>query len=261
MGGVYNTTPWFRAEFPQHCIGCDNSNTVWGLASRPTSEYTCGSGLFFDTDNFGSPLAAAYPSTSLPSDTQNKAAFEGAADLLSDVFGFASRLGVRAAVGVEVPLGITYPWANGTEREHFEGIFTRMKRLNLPISQFWLYSSEGSMNAGVNYSSQAVQQIVRDAHTAIAALAKVWPESNMTIGMSGWMLGPSDRPYYFDWVLPKEVAISSLDPNVGWKPGTCTQVVWSIGPRILEECYGRSQRGLLTMFTLSKTVGRLEAAC
>ena len=57
------------------------------------------------------------------------------------------------------------------------------------------------MNAGVNSSSQAVQQIVKDAHTAIAALAKVWPESNMTIGMSGWMLGPSDRPYYFDQVL------------------------------------------------------------
>ena len=201
VGGVYNTTPWFRAEFPQHCIGCDKSNTVWGLASRSTSDYTCGSGLFFDVDDFGSPLAAAYPTTSLPNETQNKAAFEGAADLLRDVFGFASRLGVRSAVGVEVPLGVTYPWANGTEREHFEGIFTRMKRLNLPISQFWLYSSEGSMNAGVNSSSQAVQQIVKDAHTAIAALAKVWPESNMTIGMSGWMLGPSDRPYYFDQVL------------------------------------------------------------
>ena len=224
VGGVYNTTPWFRAEFPKHCIGCDKSSTVWGLANRSTSDYTCGSGLFFDVDNFGSPLAAQYPTASLPDDTQNKAAFEGAADLLQDVFGFGRRLGVEAAVGVEVPLGVTYPWANGTEREHFEGIFTRMKRMNLPISQFWLYSSEGSMNDDINSTSPSVQQIVQDAHTAIAALANVWPESNMTISMSGWQLGPPDRPYYFDRVLPKEVAMTSLDPNVGWNPGRPTRV-------------------------------------
>lgn len=74
------------------------------------------------------------------------------------------------------------------------------------------------MNAGVNASSPSVQQIVRDAHTAVAALKAVWPESNMTVGMSGWMLGPVDKPYYFDEVLPAEVAITSLDPNVGWNP-------------------------------------------
>jgi len=206
------------SEFPKGCIGCDNGNSVWGLANRSTSDYTCGSGLFFDVDNFGSPLASQYPTQTLPDETQNKAMFEGAADLLSDVFGFGRRLGVGAAVGVEVPLGVTYPWANGTEKEHFEGIFTRMKRLKLPIEQFWLYSSEGSMNAGINSTSLSVQQIVRDAHTAIAALAKVWPESNVTIGMSGWMLGPPDRPYYFDEVLPASVAITTLDPNVGWDP-------------------------------------------
>lgn len=218
VGGVYNTTPWFRSEFPKHCIGCDNSNTVWGLANRSTSDYTCGSGLFFDVDNFGSPLAPNYPTSLLPNTDENKAAFEGAADLLKDVFGFGRRMGVQAAVGVEVPLGVTYPWANGTEREHFEGIFTRLRRLQMPISQFWLYSSEGSMNAGVNSTSASVQQIVRDAHTAVAALANVWPNSNVTITMSGWMLGPPDQPYYFDRVLPKEVAISTLDPNVGWDP-------------------------------------------
>ena len=35
-----------------------------------------------------------------------------------------------------------------------------------------------------------VIQIVKDAHTALAALAEVYgPDSNITIGMSGWMLG------------------------------------------------------------------------
>jgi hypothetical protein len=215
VGGVYNTTPWFRAEFPPHCIGCDSGNSVWGLVNRSTSDYTCGSGQFFPTDNFGSPLSAAYPTKFLPSQAQNIAAFEGAADLLKDAFGFSRNLGVEAAVGVEVPLGVTYPWANGKEREHFEGIFTRLKKLKFPLSQFWLYSSEGSMNAGVNSSSPSVQRIVKDAHTAVAALAKVWPEGNVTIGMSGWMLGPPDQPAYFDKVgLPKEVGISTLDPNV-----------------------------------------------
>jgi hypothetical protein len=97
--GVYNTTPWMHANFPEHCIGCDHSNTVWGLANRSTSDYTCGSGLFFPVDNFGSPLAKDYPTATLPDDTQNKQAFEGAADLLKDAFGFGRRLGVDAAVG------------------------------------------------------------------------------------------------------------------------------------------------------------------
>ena len=110
-------------EFPKGCIGCDHSNSVWGLANRSTSDYTCGSGLFFDVDNFGSPLASQYPTHALPDKAQNKAMFEGAADLLTDVFGFGRRLGVGAAVGVEVPLGVTYPWANGTEKEHFEVFF------------------------------------------------------------------------------------------------------------------------------------------
>ena len=204
-GGVYNTTPWFRSEFPLGCIGCDHSNSVWGLANRSTSDYTCGSAAFFDADNYGSPLAAAYPTAALPNEKENKAAFEGAADLLKDAFHFARSLGVDAAIGVEVPLGITYPWALGREMEHFLGIFNRLKRLDIPIKSFWLYSSEGSMNAGVNYSSPSVQQIVKDAHSALAASQRVWPGGNVTIGMSGWMLGPTDRPYYFDKVLPAEV--------------------------------------------------------
>eukprot|EP01052_Picozoa_sp_SAG31_P062712 SAG31_NODE_21685_length_543_cov_1.074324_1_plen_144_part_01 len=106
VGGVYNTTPWFRAEFPPHCVGCDNGNSVWGLENRSTSDYTCGSGQFFPADNFGSPLAAAYPTASLPTEAQNVAAFEGAADLPKDAFGLARKFGVEAAVGVEVPLGV-----------------------------------------------------------------------------------------------------------------------------------------------------------
>ena len=51
-------------------------------------------------DRYLSPSPDLVYLKTLPDETQNKAMFEGAADLLSDVFGFGRRLGVGAAVGV-----------------------------------------------------------------------------------------------------------------------------------------------------------------
>ena len=74
-----------------------------------------------------------------------------------------------------------------------------IRGLDMPLKQFWLYSSEGSMNAGVNASSPSVQQIVKDTHTAVAALKKVWPDSGVTIGMSGWMV-KNTAAFFLIWL-------------------------------------------------------------
>ena len=47
---------------------------------------------------------------------------------------------------------------------------------------------------------------------------------NVTLGMSGWMMGPPDQPAYWDGVLPADIAMSSLNPSVGWDP---VQPAWA----------------------------------
>jgi len=184
----------FSGDDGGKCIGCDNGHSRWGLMSRATAEYTVGSGILFQDDNFGGPLAANYPTDRWPTNAENVEAYEGAASLFNDSFGFAQRSGVGCALGIEVPLGVTYPQCNGTEAACFEGIFTRLARLKMPIAEFWLYSSEGAMG-GANHTAPLVQQIIKDAATAKAALASSELQAlGVKLCMSGWMLGPADIP-------------------------------------------------------------------
>lgn len=76
--------------------------------------------------------------------------------------------GAGACTGVEVPLASAFPFAAGREREHFDGMFRRLKNLDFPLDQFWLYTSEGAMVH--NHSAPQVQQVVKEAIMANEAL-------------------------------------------------------------------------------------------
>ena len=71
-------------------------------------------------------------------------AIDSIASCCAQVFGFGRQFGIHSAVGVEVPLGITYPFANGTEKEHFEGALLFAPNCSVHCCAFVLASSEAA---------------------------------------------------------------------------------------------------------------------
>jgi hypothetical protein len=196
----------------------------WGYEATRTGEFHFGASELFERDGFGPEVmgeALPEPQTADESD----AVFDRTAAMLRDAFTFGRSLGVKTCVGTEMPLTIPElvkkrlrekgldPRDPAVVNEVYKGLFTRIKHA-YPLDYYWLWTDENWTWSDAD--EKTVQGVVDDAGLALAAAADV--QAPFAMATCGWVLGPPSDRTLFDRVLPKEVAVSCINREVGKAP-------------------------------------------
>jgi len=195
---------------------------AWGYAGVKTSELAAGAGLLFPEDEYGPTVTRGHrPKPTTPEGAVE--VFERAGAFLRDVFAYGRALGVKICLGTETPLRIPAtvkerlkekgldPDAPSTVYTVYEGMFRRIEK-TYAIDTYWLWTPEGWTWSGAN--KQQIDATVRDIGLAHAALDDMgYPFGFATCG---WVLGPPGNRTLFDETLPKDVALSCINREVGF---------------------------------------------
>jgi hypothetical protein len=197
---------------------------AWGYASTPTSDFAAGAWRIFDRDDFGPDVTEGH--RPLPTSPQAcNDLFNRAGDMLADVFEHGHALGIEFCIGTETPLTIPAAVrerleAHGLDprdpdiiRRLYEGIFTRIARA-CPVDHYWLWTPEGWTWSGTTPAQ--VEATIGDVQLALEALNNVGRP--FEFATCGWVLGPPADRVLFDKVLPKDVALSCINRDVGFDP-------------------------------------------
>ena len=188
----------------------------WGYQAKKTSEWSYGSSQLFEQDASGSDVMLGY--CARPTTPQGyKEVFDRAGRQLKDSFEHARGLAIKTCVGTETPLIVPNlvqermkeKGASGVQ-SLYEGIFQRIAR-TYPIDYYWFWTPE-DWTWG-NVSDAKVKQTIDDLQAAIAAARKVNPP--FALATCGWVLGPQQDRAMFDKVLPKDMAVSCINRQVG----------------------------------------------
>jgi hypothetical protein len=202
----------------------NNLRGNWGYAATKTGDYVFGSAALFERDAFGAEVMGAWIPGPTTAEANNEV-FDRTAGMLREAFGFARKLGVKTCVGTETPLIVPKlvqerikaqgrnPADAAVTQELYEGIFQRAARA-YPLDYYWFWTPEGWTWSGVK--EEQIAETTRDFAAAIAAHRKVGPPFGLAT--CGWVLGPQQDRAMFDRVLPKEIAVSCINREVGYTP-------------------------------------------
>eukprot|EP00117_Sycon_ciliatum_P037015 scpid25772/ scgid27766/ len=101
--------------------------------------------------------------------------------------------------------------------DYYEGIFTRIMKLQLPIDYYWIWTPEGWEWGKMNENNTVFQKAVGDLKSALAARDDL--KAPFELASCGWVVGPLPDRSIFDKVLPSGYdAITSIDMAVGNTP-------------------------------------------
>jgi hypothetical protein len=196
----------------------------WGYEPMKTGDYPFGASLLFERDDYGNDVMeglAPEPKTAGDSDE----AFNRAGRVLREAFTFARSLGIKTCVGTEIPL--TVPdlvrarlKARGQSlknadvvKDIYRGIFSRIAAA-YPVDYYWFWTPEGWTWSDA--SPEAVKETLFDLSQA--ALAHAEEKSPFALATCGWVLGPPSARTLFDRFLPKSIAVSTINREVGKAP-------------------------------------------
>lgn len=211
-----------KAAYPASYQNTSRGN--WGYRAKPTSAFSHGTAALFDRDAFGPEIM----NDLCPEPTQDadqRAVFDRTAALLRDAFTHARRRGVKTCVGTETPLVIPRavadrlrasgldPHLPAIVQQLYEGIFSRAAAA-YPLDFYWFWTPEGWTWEGTR--DDQVRSTLSDLAAAIAAHSAV--EAPFRLATCGWVLGPAQDRALFDKVLPKSVAVSCINREVGRTP-------------------------------------------
>ncbi len=196
----------------------------WGYAPQKTSQYVFGSAALFERDDFGPEVMDGFlPSPATP-EASNEV-FDRTGAMLREAFSFAHQVGVKTCVGTETPLIVPKlvqarlkalgkdPAAPEVTRELYEGIFRRAAAA-YPLDYYWFWTPEGWTWSGVK--EEEIRATTNDL--AIAVTARQKAQAPFGLATCGWVLGPQQDRAMFDKVLPKDVAVSCINRQVGYTP-------------------------------------------
>lgn len=196
----------------------------WGYEAKKTSDFHAGAARLFETDGYGNDVMKDLcPEPKTPEDSIE--VFDRAADVFRDVFGFARKLGVQTCVGTETPLTVPElvkqrlrnarrdPADPAVTKDLYKGIFQRIARA-YPVDYYWFWTWEGW--TWDDASPAAIRSVTTDLDQALAAWREVAPP--FRLATSGWVLGPPSNRTLFDQALPKDVAMSCINREVGKAP-------------------------------------------
>jgi hypothetical protein len=196
----------------------------WGYETKKTGDFHCGAALLFDRDDFGNDVMDGFsPGPAMP-EASNEV-FDRAAAVFKDAFTLARRLGVRTCVGTETPLTIPDdvkkrllaagrdPKDAAVVKDLYMAMFARIAAA-YPIDTYWFWTNEGW--TWDDASPEAIKAVTTDLDMAVQAWRETAPP--FRLATCGWVLGPPSNRTLFDQVLPKDVAMSTINREVGKAP-------------------------------------------
>jgi len=196
----------------------------WGYEATKTGDFHFGAAELFERDGFGPEvMEQALPEPQTPE--ESNAVFDRTGAMLRDAFTFGRSLGIKTCVGTEMPLTIPElvkkrlrekgldPRDPGTLKEVYKGLFSRIREA-YPIDYYWLWTDENWTWSDAD--EKTIQGVIDDAQIALAAAADA--QVPFAIATCGWVLGPPSDRILFDRALPKEVALSCINREVGKAP-------------------------------------------
>ena len=219
-----DTGPSGKVKFSYPSSYMNTLRGNWGYAAEKTGDYVFGSAALFERDDFGPEVMFGF----MPSPTTPEASnevFDRTARMLRDAFGFAHQVGVKTCVGTETPLIVPKlvqerlkalgknPADPSVVQALYEGIFRRAAEA-YPLDYYWFWTPEGWTWSGVK--EEEIKVTMDDLANAIAARAKA--EAPFRLATCGWVLGPQQDRAMFDKVLPKDMAVSCINRQVGYTP-------------------------------------------
>jgi hypothetical protein len=211
-----------KVSYPSSYMSTARGN--WGYGQLKTSDYVLGTATLFERDDFGPEVMFG----DMPAPTTPEACnqvFDRSAAMLRDAFAFAHELGVKTCVGTETPLVIPKqvqerlkaqgknPGDAAVVQELYEGIFRRAADA-YALDYYWFWTPEGWTWSSVK--EEEIKATMDDLSRAIAARAKV--QAPFSLATCGWVLGPQQDRAMFDKVLPKDMAVSCINRQVGYTP-------------------------------------------
>jgi hypothetical protein len=196
----------------------------WGYEATKTSAFHFGAASLFESDGFGPEVMQGMVPEPRTAEESN-AVFDRTAAMLRDAFTLARSLGLKTCVGTEMPLTIPAkvkqrlqekgvdPLDPAAVKEIYKGLLSRIQKA-YPLDYYWLWTDENWTWSDVD--EKTVRSVVDDAQTALAAALEV--RVPFSLATCGWVLGPPSDRTLFDRVLPKEVAVSCINREVGKAP-------------------------------------------
>ena len=196
----------------------------WGYESKKTGDFHFGAGLLFERDDFGNDVMDGFspdPATPEASDE----VFDRAAAVFRNAFSLARRLGVKISVGTETALTVPDlvkkrladsgrdPKDPAVVKDLYKAMFERIVAA-YPVDYYWFWTNEGW--TWDDASPEAIQAVTTDLDMAVQAWKEVAPP--FRLATCGWVLGPPSNRTLFDQVLPKDVAMSTINREVGKAP-------------------------------------------
>jgi hypothetical protein len=196
----------------------------WGYAAKKTSAFHFGSSLLFERDDYGNDVMEGLsPEPKTPQDSNE--VFNRAAAVFRDAFGLARKLGVKTCVGTETPLTVPEvvqrrlreakknPQDPAVVQDLYSGIFSRIASA-YPADYYWFWTWEGWTWSDAK--PEEIKAVTMDLDAAVKAWSEVAPP--FSLATCGWVLGPPSNRTLFDQILPKDVAMSSINREVGKAP-------------------------------------------
>ncbi len=211
-----------KSSYPSSYMNTLRGN--WGYVPAKTSDYLFGSAALFERDDYGPEVMYGFMPAPTTPEASNEV-FSRTAALLRDAFTFAHQVGVKTCVGTETPLIVPKlvqerlkalgksPADPGVVRELYEGIFRRAAQA-YPLDYYWLWTPEGWTWSGVQ--EDAIKATMDDLAAAIEARTQM--PAAFGLATCGWVLGPQQNRAMFDKMLPKDVAVSCINQQVGYAP-------------------------------------------
>jgi len=267
------TVNWAYPAYYRHS---HSPHEIWGTVEWNTGNYFAGSADIFPSDFWGSDI---FGTDAMPTDIESSIeVFNKQGEMFNKAFGFAKDIGVKTAIGTEIPMGIepngpevgqdwvrgmpvelqdrlTNPGSDENVKAVYKGIFDRIMKTH-HLDYYWLWSYEIWSAYGVN-SSQI--QAVRDDITLAMEAAD---EMNVpfTLGHAGWILGTGDNPEEFDDLMPKDNPFYCLwDEAQNMEYLSDDRVKWAA--TWLEEDWGLVQPQLEVHRVYDDALAALEKDC
>ncbi len=196
----------------------------WGYAAKPTSDFSFGAAALFERDDFGAEvMRGQMPQPATPEGCND--VFNRTGAMLRDAFTHAHEVGVKTCVGTETPLTLPKVVAERLQQQGknpgdpaekqalYEGMFRRILQ-TYPLDYYWFWTPEGWTWEGTK--PEQIAATTNDLFAAIAAHAQVHPP--FALATCGWVLGPVQDRALFDKILPKDIAVSCINREVGRTP-------------------------------------------
>jgi len=211
-----------RASYPSSYQNTARGN--WGYEAKKTGDFYFGAGLLFERDDFGNDVMDGLSPDPVTPEASNQV-FDRAAAVFRNAFTLARRLGVKICVGAETALTIPDlvrkrladsgrdPRDPAVVKDLYKGMFKRIAAA-YPVDYYWFWTNEGWTWSDA--SPEAIDSVTTDLAMGIEAWMEVAPP--FSLAMCGWVLGPPSNRTLFDQALPKDVAMSCINREVGKAP-------------------------------------------